>query len=66
MDPLAPDVSQRPPGTKSRDCVTKAQHGSESTRGSSVTNMCAKKPWKSKGSDEVTTNHVNKAGVVCN
>lgn len=54
MGPLAHDVNQRPSGRKSRDCVTKARHGSESTCGSSVTNMCAKKPWKSKGSDEIT------------
>ena len=54
MGPLAHDISQRPSGRKSRDCVTKARHGSESTRGSSVTNTCAKKPWKSKGSDEIT------------
>ena len=52
--PLAHDVNQRPLGRKSRDCVTKARHGSESTHGSSVTNVCAKKPWKSKSSDEIT------------
>lgn len=52
--PLAHDVNQRPSGRKSRDCVRKARHGSESTRGSPVTNTCAKKPWKSKGSHEIT------------
>lgn len=41
-------------GKKSGDHVAGTQHGSESTGGSSVTNMCTKKPWKSKGSDEIT------------
>lgn len=53
MGPLAHDVNQRLSCRKSRDYVTKAWHGSEITHSSSVTNMCAKKPWKSKDSDEI-------------
>lgn len=45
---------QRHTGNKSGDHVAGTLHGSESTGGSSVTNMCTKKPWKSKGSDEIT------------
>lgn len=45
---------QRRTGRKTGDHVAGTQHGSESTGGSSVTNTRAKKPWKSKGSDEIT------------